>query len=87
MHKLKDRTYVGAPSETVTVTLTPNDGGQASAKLNGALLAGDCFPLPPYIREPGELVLLGGRMRLLSSQGSADPRRAATRKVRSDCEA
>ncbi len=45
MHRLKDRTYVGSPGETVTVTLT-EDGGRASKTLDGVPMAGDRFQLP-----------------------------------------
>lgn len=46
MHRLKDRTYVGSPGETVTISLTLENGGQARATLNGVPIPGRTFPLP-----------------------------------------
>jgi len=46
MHRLKDRTYVGVPGETATLTTILDGGGQASATIDGAPFAGNQFDLP-----------------------------------------
>ncbi len=87
MQKLKDRTYVAAPSETVTITLTLHDGRPSEREVERRSAARDCFPLPSIHPGAGRACSPWWPYALTRQPRSADPRRAATRKVRSDCEA
>ncbi len=46
MHRIQSRTYIGQPSETVSVNTTVHGGGQVSVTVGGQPLAGNQFQLP-----------------------------------------
>jgi hypothetical protein len=66
MHRLRDRTYVGTPGETATLTTILDGGGQASATVDGAPFTGSRFDLP--LATGAQLVL---ELRLVGPTGAS----------------